>query len=400
MKIKINNNQKAISLFFEDRFYDTETIIDVPFSTAMRISKRIDTDFYYDRLEYDPEIFHKEKKFSFTGEVDRISGWGNVSYNLLKNSLNYKISLAGKIFDISDRDILRMMHGSFPERGAMIWHEQPKKNWDSSPFPKNIAIVPFETTVIPASWIGKINKFDALLVPCKQNADAFKNSGVTVPIDIIHWGIDAEKFYEIERQKRPIFTFGHMGALSIRKGTDVLIDAFREAFPPHLYPNVRLICKTSNQHYPFMVKDDRIIVQMLPVEHEELMHEFFAQIDCFVYPTRGEGFGLTPLEAMSTGVPAIVTGWSGPEEYMTDEVGWKIKYSMAPAKNFTEQVYKEECGDWAEPDKEHLKELLLYAYNNQDEVKQKGKNAAEHVRKNWTWEKKIKMFHECLNKYL
>ena len=399
MKIKILNT-KARSVFFENKFYDTGVDLDVPFSTAIKLSKTIDIKFYFDKVEYNPDLFKKEKKFSFTSDIDQISGWGNVSFNLLKYSSDYNISLTGRVYNIIDRDISAMTKREIPENGAMVWHEQPKGTWDNSPFAKNIAIVPFETTIIPHSWIAKINSFDALFVPCQQNVDAFRDSGVKVPIEIIHWGLDIAKFHKILRPERDTFTFGTMGALSIRKGTDVLIDAFREAFPPHLYPNVRLICKTSNPHYPFMVKDKRIIVQMLPVSHDELMETFFKEIDCFVFPTRGEGFGLTPLEAMATGVPAIVTGWSGPEEYMTDEVGWKIKYTLQPAKNFTEQVYREECGNWAEPDKEHLKELMLYAYNHQDEVKEKGEKAAQHVIDNWQWKDKIKMFHEALNKYL
>ncbi len=97
---------------------------------------------------------------------------------------------------------------------------------------------------------------------------------------------------------------------------------------------------------------------------------------------------------------AIVTGWSGPMEYMTPEVGWLIDYAMVPATSFTEKVYKEECGDWAEPSKDHLVKLMRYAYEHQDEVKEKGKAAAKYVQENWLWEQKIPMFIEALEKHL
>lgn len=400
MKIKIKN-QKANSIFFENKFYDTDKELDIPFSTAIKLSKITDVDFLeINKSEYNPELFKKFKKFAFTSDMDQVSGWGNVSFNLLKNCLDYDISLVGRLNNISDRDIRSMAVKDLDPEEAMIWHEQPKETWNKRLFKKNIAIVPFETTSIPYSWIDKINKFDALIVPCKQNMDSFRDSGVTIPIELAHWGIDTSKFCYIDRPSRDSFTFGTMGALSIRKGTDVLIDAFREVFPPALYPNVKLICKTSNPTYPFMVKDPRIEVRMLPIPHEELMETFFKEIDCFVFPTRGEGFGLPPLEALATGVPAIVTDWSGTEEFMNDEIGWRIRHTMAPAKAFTEQVYKEECGDWAEPDKEHLKELMLYAYNHRDEVKEKGKKAAEYVKNNWDWKDKIKMFTSIIEKYL
>ena len=139
---------------------------------------------------------------------------------------------------------------------------------------------------------------------------------------------------------------------------------------------------------------------MTPVDNSELMSNFFKKVDCFVFPTRGEGFGLTPLEAMATGMPAIVTNWSGPCEYMNSDVGWLLDYTLVPAKDFTETVYKEECGNWAEPSFDQLVQIMRYAYEHRDEVKQKGKAAAKYVRENWTWKKKIPMFHEALEKHL
>lgn len=400
MRIKIKNT-KARSVFFENSYYETGKEIDVPFSMGLRLSRMVGLDILdIEPKEYNPELFKEEKKFAFTSDLDQVSGWGNVTFNLLKHSKEYCISLVGRLNNVTDGDVLKMASREVNPEEAMIWHEQPKDTWEHSCFKRNIAIVPFETTVIPASWIARINKFEALFVPCQQNVEAFRNSGVKVPIEIIHWGVDTAKFKPIERPKRDTFTFGHMGALSVRKGTDVLIDAFREAFPPHLYPNVRLICKTSNYQYPFMVKDSRIKVMMTPVSHEDLMKDFFEKIDCFVFPTRGEGFGLTPLEAMATGVPSIVTGWSGPAEYMNEDVGWSIRYKESPAVNFTKYIYKEECGNWVDPDKEHLKEIMKYCYEHPDEVREKGKRAAEYVQNEWTWEKKIGMFKEVLNKYL
>lgn len=399
MKIIIHDS-KTRAVFFENLFYDCEVELDVPFSAAVRLSKLSDVEMFFEKQEYDPELFKEEHKFNFTSDIDQVSGWGNVSFNLLKNSLDYNISLTGRLFNISDRDLLLMSHRELADRGAMIWHEQPRATWDNSPFPKNIAIIPFETTVIPASWVKRINAFDALLVPCKQNQEAFRNSGVTIPIDIIHWGIDTEKFAEISRPKRDIFTFGTMGALSIRKGTDTLIQAFQEAFPPYLYPNIRLICKTSQPHYPFMVKDKRIVVQMMPVSHEELMNDFFKEVDVGVYPFRGEGFGLCPIEMLATGAPVIMTGWSGAMEYYDPKCCLKLDYTMVPAKEFTEKVYHEECGMWAEPDKEHLKELMLWCYNNKDKVKEMGEYAGNYVKREWTWSKKINMFKNSINKYL
>lgn len=398
MKITITG-QKASSILYDGKFFDTNKPLDLSFSEAFRLSRVATVNAMYDQVDYDPSIWRDQKLINFFGDMDMTSGFGGVSYNLVKFAYpNIKTMLAGKTLGVRDPLIFAGQQRELDQRGAMVWHDQPREQWLYSPFKRNIAIVPFETTRIPRSWIAKINNFDALLVPCEQNRQAFRDSGVKVPIELIHWGVDPEKYYPIERPEREVFTFGTMGALSIRKGTDVLIDAFREAFPTE--KDVRLIAKTSYNNYPFMVPDKRIEVQMTPVTHEELMRDFFKQVDCFVFPTRGEGFGLTPLEAMATGLPAIVTGWSGPLEYMTPETGWLIQHSFSPAKNFSETIYKEDCGEWAEPNKEHLKMLMRHAYENRAETRAKGKAAAEHVQKNWLWSQKIKMYENALEMFL
>lgn len=398
MQAEIRKGRES-SILYDGRFYDTGVPIDVSFSEAIRLTRVCSVDIKYDYVPYDPALWAEQKSFNFMGDIEQISGFGGVSFNLLKYSIpDYKIALVGRTMGIKDQEIFATKNRPVAQSGAMVWHDQPREQWLYSPFQRNVCIVPFETTVIPRSWIGKINGFDALLVPCVQNIQAFRDSGVKIPIELIHWGVEPKAFYPIERKPDHVFTFGCMGYLSERKGVDVLISAFQEEFPRE--KDVRLILKTSAPGWNFPYRDDRIKLQHGQVTQQDLMNDFFSQVDCFVFPTRGEGFGLTPLEAMATGIPAIVTGWSGPLEYMTTDVGWTIDHTMTRASVFTDEIYKEECGEWAEPSKDHLKSLMRYAYEHRDEVKQKGANAARYVQENWLWKDQIKTFHDALAKHL
>ena len=397
MEIILNNNS-ASYLFYNNKDYPTRTKLNLPFSEGFRLSRLNDSTLIPEEVNYDPSLFKDKKFFNFVSDADPASGWGNVTIGLIKSSPEYNVALAGRMFNVNESLLSMAQKRELNQAGAAIWHEQPKGSWMFSPFKKNIGIVPFETTLVPPSWIPRINKFDALFVPCKQNVQAFRDSGVTVPIEVIHWGVDPSIYHELQRPERNVFTFGIMGSLSVRKGIDVLIKAFKEEFGEN--EPVRLICKTSNYVYTFGAKDKRIKEMLGPSTYDELMNEFFKQIDCFVFPTRGEGFGLPPLEAMATGVPAIVTGWSGPEEYMNNEVGWTIDSHLVNATAFTKEVYKEECGQWAEPSVEHLRKHLREAFENQARTREMGKKAAEYVRQNWTWEKQVPLFHEALKRHL
>ena len=109
---------------------------------------------------------------------------------------------------------------------------------------------------------------------------------------------------------------------------------------------------------------------------------------------------MPPLEAMATGLPIIITGWSGVMEYYKPEYALKLDYKMVPAENFTNVIYKEDCGNWAEPSLDDLIDKLKWAYNNRSKLKEMGKLASQEAHTNWQWKDKINMFHEALDKNL
>lgn len=56
---------------------------------------------------------------------------------------------------------------------------------------------------------------------------------------------------------------------------------------------------------------------------------YYASVDAFVLPSRGEGWGRPHVEAMSMGLPIIATNWSGTTEYLDESVGYPIKVRAA-----------------------------------------------------------------------
>ncbi|MFT4091249.1 MAG: glycosyltransferase family 4 protein [Asticcacaulis sp.] len=60
------------------------------------------------------------------------------------------------------------------------------------------------------------------------------------------------------------------------------------------------------------------------------MDSFVASFDIVLSLHRSEGFGLSLLEAMMSGIPVIATGWSGNTDFMTADNSRTVGYSLIP----------------------------------------------------------------------
>lgn len=51
--------------------------------------------------------------------------------------------------------------------------------------------------------------------------------------------------------------------------------------------------------------------------------------NCYVTASHGEGWGMPVTEAMSMGLPAIVTNWSGMADIVNEDVGYLVNYTLS-----------------------------------------------------------------------
>jgi hypothetical protein len=252
----------------------------------------------------------------------------------------------------------------------------------------------WESTTVPREHVEEINRSVALqYVPCRQNVESFRESGLRVPIKVLHHGVDAACFPFLERPRRERFTFGSFGDLSPRKGIDVLVRAFREEFGTS--EPVRLLLKSSAPA-PEYAGDDRRISVISGFLKPEALLAFLQELDAFVLPSRGEGFGLCGLEAMATGLPLIATAWSGPAEYLDPEDSFPLSFRLVEAGGVASNHVRYH-GLWAEPDREHLRQLLRWLFEHREESAERGKKAASRVREHWGWDRVARQVREDLD---
>ena len=288
----------------------------------------------------------------------------------------------------------------------------------------NIGYSVFETDHIPFSWIPPLNKMDAVCAPCSQNAKAFADSGVTVPIHVVPHGVDSSVMnedvepFKMFADKR---NFLFMGTPQYRKGIDLAIGTYLNAFGDS--NDTRLICKVylEASHHEAelnivknMIKDTRaklgkskgeIVVIPHFISAKDLMR-LYKSVGMLLFPSRGEGWGFAGSEAAACGVPIIATNWGGPADYLNNDIAYMINYKLDYVQNmqFNPQfmLAQMEGHKWAEPDKNHLHGLMMEAYSSPLEAKAKGLRAAKHMRNNFSWDlagdKLIKVIENVVNK--
>ncbi len=177
-----------------------------------------------------------------------------------------------------------------------------------------LAVSMCESTRIPGPWVGILNKhFDAVLVPDDFFIEVYKASGVRIPIFVLPLAVYLDDFLKAPLKTEPgtPFTFGVSAALSRNKNVGMLIDAFAAEYgnnPRYVLKIHSMWQGTSNELRKKIEKLKLNNVQLLIGELPwEKYVRFMRNIDCYVLLSKGEGFSITPREALALGLPCILS---------------------------------------------------------------------------------------------
>jgi mannosyltransferase len=151
---------------------------------------------------------------------------------------------------------------------------------------------------------------------------------------IIPHGIDIEAYPTVEDKRKSweqlalpgTRGIGIFGRVRPQKGVDLFVEAMIEALPRHQEFTAVIVGKTTPKHEPFVQSLKRRIekaglserfVWLGEVEFSELP-SLYGAMSIVASVSRVEGFGLTCLEAMSSGAPVIASRTGGFELVVRD----------------------------------------------------------------------------------
>jgi glycosyltransferase involved in cell wall biosynthesis len=207
-------------------------------------------------------------------------------------------------------------------------------------------------------------------------------------------GVDADYFNPGIAGFRPSsrYTFLSVFEWGERKGVELLLRAYADEFKAS--DDVLLLLSVYNRDRAIDVRHEvakllpsaspPVVVMVNPEFAAYQMGALYRSADCFVLPTRGEGWGMPVLEAMACGLPAIATAWSAIPDFLHEGVGYPLAVkSLVPARARCPWY---DGFEWAEPDVEHLRLLMRTVAEDPEEGRRRGAAAAAEVAARYTLE--------------
>ena len=269
----------------------------------------------------------------------------------------------------------------------------------------NVCRTMFETDRIPAEWISACNEYDFVWVPSEFHLTVFALSGVgESKLRVLPEAIDAELY---RQSASPLwlkddsgFTFLSTFVWQPRKAWVVLLEAYCQEFVSD--ENVTLVLKVfpdrGQTPETIEVEAERFIQDRLgcPLDeapairfvHDSIpvndMPRMYHSADCFVLPTRGEGWGRPLMEAMACGLPVIAPTFGGQSAFMNADNAYIVDHTVVPVSPEVAEQYPKFAGhNWAEPSLSHLRQLMRQVYSQPSQSRATGARAREHILSNF-----------------
>lgn len=234
-----------------------------------------------------------------------------------------------------------------------------------------IAITTVESTAIPHSWVDILNKqFDAVLTHDDYFANAFRTSGVTIPVFVLPLPVYLDELFALPRKNTPStpFTFGSIAENWPRKNLPLLIQGFDLAF--HNNDKVRLLIhskKGLERDQLQKIIDEtgsNNIALTIDVKNWHDYVQLFSTFDCYVLISKGEGYSITPREALAAGIPCILSNNSA--HITICKTGFVHPLETPIVEPAYYSVYDEVCGQWYTCTPQAVAQALTQVYTNYD----------------------------------
>lgn len=336
-------------------------------------------------------------------------GYGHAGINIVKalDKIGSKISLMPVGPDVSlttnDQELFqRLLNSRFElfdiyAHSLTIFHEFTF--FESLPSKRETIGFPFfeldEMTLMKRKSLSCVDRLFVSSEWAKQVVIGAKFKG---SVDVVPLGVDQTIFSPPPANRQPdkddTYKFFTIGKIEKRKSTNILHKIFNAAFDENDDVELHVMCdsplpqiKAQMPHYRDMYKGtalgDKIFIHQLKSTDYELAR-FIQDMDCGIYMTRAEGWGLPILQSMSCGKPIIVTDYSAQAEFCNEKNANLVNIDeLEPAHDGV--WFDGKQGSWARIDEKQVDQCIEHMrslYKNRVRYNEEGVKTGEKL----SWE--------------
>lgn len=278
----------------------------------------------------------------------------------------------------------------------------------------HIGMTIFELTELNEREKEHLNQQDCIVVPTKWAQTILEQNHIKPPVLVAPYGTDRAIFNESLNRSSFIVTdaptptrFLNVGKWELRKGHDILKEAFNKAFEPIDNVKLTMCCYNpfyspiENQEWEVFYKNSKMgtKIEVLDkrVDTQYDLVKLFERSDCLVTPSRAEGWGLSNLDAMSMGKHVITTNYAGHTEFCTNENSLLIDFDKL------EKAYDGrwffgfgEWGHFGEPQVDQLVEHMRSIHRKKQAYALGINEAGIEQAKRFSWENSVAELRKTL----
>lgn len=254
-------------------------------------------------------------------------------------------------------------------------------DWEKAVLDKSqikIACCMLETDSIPEEWVSLFNQhFDLVVVPDQCLVNVYQNAGVLIPIFVLPIPLYLDQFFDqppknywSEDQKRP-FVFGMSAQYSFWKNHLTVISAFAELFgnSKDFYLKLHGRCNDAKIFQGLQDEIKRLGLTNVELLLKQVVQsefiEFLSSVDCYLLLSKGEGFSITPREAMARGIPCILSNNSAHRTICDTGLVIPVKSELKTPAYYS--IFGKYVGNCCDVDFEDAKRAMQFMYDNYKE---------------------------------
>jgi glycosyltransferase involved in cell wall biosynthesis len=247
---------------------------------------------------------------------------------------------------------------------------------------------------------------DMAIIPCSQMYVAARHSGVNIPLRIVHYPTNIQKFTSTYTPLHipdlaGCFTFYTIADFTRRKNLAALLKAFHTEFTPNepvqlllkvsrygmdseqIRDTINELCHTVKSKLKLYKNNSSYKQEIILSSYldESTLYSLHNTCDCFVLPSYGESWSLSAFDAMGFGKTPIVTNAGGFIEYINNNNGWLVDCVEEEVFGMTDSLPHLFTGreNWYKVSVDHLRWCMRQAYEHRDLQKIKAKNGRERI---------------------